>query len=139
MPKLYYVGDLFFEDPGNPITVGDAKFRVEVPFDGEILGARNGPVINGHIGDAGTGAGTSTDVQIRNVTTSRDYLSTVASFQVDQADANGRAILSGGVLKTEPTFHQGDVLAMDIDAVPSGADSAQAQVWVTCGFWRSVD
>ncbi len=139
MARLYYVADLYFECHENPITVGDRKFVVRVQHDGEILGTRNGPRIAGHINDAGSGAGTSTDVQIRNATTSRDYFSTLPAFEVDDADANGRAILSGGVLKIEPTFKEGDELALDIDAVPTGEDSANVQVWLTCGFWRDVN
>ena len=139
MTKLYYVCDLALEDLSNPITVGDAKFRASMPFDGEILGNASGPRITGHIQNAGTGAGTSTDIQVRNVTTGRDYFSTLPAFEVDNKDANGRCILSGGVLRVEPTFRTADVLALDVDVIPGGANSAQAQVFLTVGMWREVD
>lgn len=138
MAKFYYAADLQFEALENHITVGDAKFRLKVPYDGEILGARNGPRITGHIQDAGTGAGTYTEIQIRNVTTGREYFSTTPKFQVDDANAFGRCILSGGVLSTEPTFKQNDVLALDVDGIPGGSDSAYATVFAMCGFWREV-
>lgn len=138
-PKLYYVADLAFECSENPITVGDDKFRLTAPYDGEILGARTGPRIAGHIVNAGSGAGTSTDVQIRNVTRSRDYFDTLPAFEVDLADASGRATLSGGTLRNNPTFKQNDVLALDVDVVPGGADSAELVVYLTCGFYREVD
>jgi hypothetical protein len=136
--KFYYAADLQFECLENHVTVGDAKFRLKVPYDGEILGARNGPRITGHIQDAGTGAGTYTEIQVRNVTTGRAYFSTTPRFQVDDKDANGRCILSGGVLSNEPTFRQNDVLALDVEGIPGGSDSAYATVWVTAGFWREV-
>lgn len=138
MAKFYYAADLQFECLENNITVGDAKLRLKVPYDGEILGARNGPRITGHIQDAGTGAGTYTEIQIRNVTTGRSYFSTTPKFQVDDKDVNNRCILSGGVLSSEPTFRQNDVLALDIEGIPGGSDSAYATVFVTAGFWREV-
>jgi hypothetical protein len=139
MTKLYYVAPLIFEDLSSPITAGQNKFRLRAPYDGEILGSRAGPRITGHIQDAGSGAGSATEVQIRNVTTGREYLTTAAEFRVDDADANGRAVLAGGVLGMSPTFRGGDILALDVEAVPTGADSVQAAIYVTCGFWREVD
>lgn len=139
MPKLYYVTDLLFECMENPITIGDDKFRVEAPFDGEILGNRLGPRIGGHILDGGTGAGTATQVQIRNVTKGRDYFTALPEFAVDDEDASRRCVLSGGVLGTFQKFNQGDVLALDIDGVPGGANSDHATIWLTVGMWREVD
>ncbi|MDP2727239.1 MAG: hypothetical protein Q8P59_06815 [Dehalococcoidia bacterium] len=139
MAKLYYIADLVFEDARNPLTVADAVFRAEAPFDGEILGSRNGPVVTGHIQNGGTGAGTYTEIQIRNTTTGRDYFTTAPRFNVDDEDTNGRAVLSGGVLGMEPTFKAGDILALDINAIPGGSNSAQAVIYLTCGYWRSVD
>jgi len=137
--KLYYVADLEFALDEDPITTGDGKSLVECPFDGEILGARNGPLATGHIEDVGTGTGTYTEIQIRNTDTGRDYFTTKPRFNVDDGDVNGRAVLSGGVLRVEPTFKQGNLLALDVDSLPSGNDSARATVWLTCGFWRQVD
>jgi hypothetical protein len=137
--KLYYIAPLVFECQENPITLGDDKFRVTVPYDGEILGALSGPAISGHIVNAGTGAGSSTDIQISNVTTGRDYFATEPTFEVDDKDASGRALLSGGMLNGRPTFRQNDVLALDVDALPTNSDSAQMTITLLCGFWREVD
>ena len=136
--KLYYVADLEFQCLQDPITIGDGKFFVTVPFDGEILGARNAPKAKGVILNAGTGAGTVTQVQIHNVTQGRDYFTTVPYFRVDAKDANGRAPLEGGVLCLQPSFKSNDSLRLDIDGIPGGADSANGTIWVTCGFWREV-
>lgn len=139
MAKLYYVADLMLECLDNPITVADSKFRVVVPYDGEILGSRNGPRIAGHIQNAGSGAGTYTEIQVRNVNSGRNYFDTTPKFQVDDADGAGRAVLTGGTLRNQPTFRQNEVLALDVDGIPGGADSAQAIVFITCGFWREAD
>lgn len=138
-PKLYYISDVIFECKENPITVGDDKFQAKVPYDGEILGARNGPRITGHILDAGSGAGTATEIQIRNVNKSRDYFDTLPKFNVDDADASRRATLTNGTLRNNPKFNQNDYLALDVDDIPGGADSAQMIIALTCGFWREVD
>jgi hypothetical protein len=137
--KLYYIAPLVFECQENPITLADDKFRLTVPYDGEILGALSGPAITGHIANAGTGAGSSTDIQISNVTTGRDYFATEPTFEVDDKDASGRALLSGGMLNGRPTFRQNDVLALDVDALPTNSDSAQMTITLLCGFWREVD
>lgn len=137
--KLAYVQDILFDLNFDPITVGDGKTFAVMQYEGRILGSRNGPRASGCIQTAGTGAGTQTTIQIRNTTTSRDYFDTRPAFRVDDADGNGRATLYQGTLKIEPTFAQGDVLALDVDAVPGGADSAYGSVYVTCEFLRSVD
>ncbi len=139
MARHYYVADVCLECRESPIAVGDDKFRIRMPYDGEILGGRGAPRIAGWIKAAGTGASTYTEVQIRNVTQGRDYLTTKARFNVDDQDANGHAVLANGaVLSTQPTFRRDDVLALDVDAVPSGNDSAQAVLHITCGFWVEV-
>ncbi len=138
MPKLYYVADLVWECTENPVTVSDGKCRVKAPFDGEFLGNRLGPRVTGHIQAAGSGAGTYTEIQIRNETSGRDYFSTGPKFEVDDEDAAGRALLSGGVLGTYQSFKAGEVLALDVNDVPGGADSAEFFVAATCGFWREV-
>jgi hypothetical protein len=136
--KLYYIADLLFEDPSNPITVGNGKYRVEAPFDGELLGSRNGPRISGCILNAGTGAGTVTRIQIRNATKGHDYFDTGPEFRVDSKDTNNRAVIEGGLLSTKANFKAGDELYLDVDAIPGGSNSAQMQVWLTCGFWRET-
>lgn len=123
----------------SPITVGDDKFQAKMPYDGEILGARNGPRIAGHILDAGSEAGTATEIQIRNVTKGRNYFDALPKFSVNDADASGRATLNGGTLRNNPTFRQGDYLALDVNVIPGSADSAQMVVWLTVGMWREVD
>jgi hypothetical protein len=137
-PKLYYIADLVFVCNEDPITVGNGKFAMLAPYDGEILGNRGTPRVTGHIQNAGTGAGTSTDIQIRNSTKGRDYFDTLPAFEVDNKDANSRCILSGGTLRNNPTFKQGDTLTLDVDVVPGGADSAECVIYVCCGFWREV-
>jgi hypothetical protein len=109
-----------------------------MPFDGELLGSPNGPAMTGFIADAGTGAGTATSFQIRNATQGRDYFTTEPEFQVDDAVA-GRAPLTRGVLGTRPTFRAGDMLALDIDGLPTNSDSGTLTVTQAAGFWRTVD
>lgn len=130
--KHYYVAEVKFECPENPITLGDGKFKAQMPYDFEILKAR-GCILN-----AGTGAGTYTAFQIRNETRTLDYYTTRPRFNVNDKDANGRAELTDGVLGTRITGKQNDVLALDADTLPGGIDSALATVWVLCGFWREV-
>lgn len=139
MAEIYYIQDVAFQCTENPITTGNGKHPREMPFRGEILGSRSGPRITGTIMNAGTGAGTSTDIQIRNITQGRDYFTTLNSFEVDDKDANNRAILTKGVLGPNPSFQAGDQLTPDIDAIPGGSDSAEAFLYLTCGFWREVD
>jgi len=131
--KHYYVAPVEFECHENPVTLGDNKFLHTMEHDGEILG------IGGCILNAGTGAGTATQIQVRNATLTRDYYSTLPEFRVDDKLANNRAVLaSNGVLATHTTFRQGDELVLDIDGLPGGADSHSAHVWLICGFWRTV-
>lgn len=138
MAELYYVGCFQWQALQNPLTVGDGKFYLEAPFAGEFLGNRGAARISGCITDAGTGAGTYTEVQIRNVTQGRDYYTTTPKYRVDDADAGGRAMVSGGVLSTQPTFNAGDVLRLDVDGIPGGADSGGLTFEQMCGFRRTV-
>lgn len=137
--KLAYIQDLEFHLDEDPISVGNGKFLLAAPYEGRILGSRNGPRISGCIQNAGSGAGTSTHLQVRNVTTGRTYFDTQPEFRVDDADGNGRASLYPGTLKLEPVFSQGDVIALDVDGLPTGADSALGAVFLSCEFLRSVD
>ena len=138
MAKFYYIAPVEFSCPEDPITLGDSKFEAEMPWDGEILGAVTGPKIDGFILNAGTGAGSATQIQIRNVDTGRDYFTTMPEFRVDSKDAANRAPLEGGAIGVHPMFKGGEFLALDIDGLPTNADSAEAYLWLTCGFWREV-
>ena len=137
--KHYYVSDLEFECGENPVVVGDNKDQRQAPFDGEILGSASSPRASGVIMNAGTGAGTSTGVQVHNIDQGRDYFTTLPQYRVDDKDANNRAPLVGGVLGTNPSFRQGDWLRLDVDTIPGGSDSAELFFKLTCGFWREVD
>jgi len=137
--KQYFVAPVDFECLENPVTLGDAKTTKEQPYDGEILGSVNGPEASGDIQNAGTGAGTATQVQVRNVETTRDYFSTMPEYRVDDKDGNNRAVLHNGVLVNRPTFKAGQHLALDVNGLPGGSDSAQLALRLVCGFWREVD
>lgn len=139
MAKVYYIADFMFALLENPVSLGDNKFKVVAPFEGEILGSLTGPRVTGFIDVVGSGAGTATMVQIRNETLSRDYFTTECEFRVDDSDANGRAVLHKGVLGTQPTFRKDDVLALDVDGLPGGSDSSRGYVWMTVGMWRQAD
>jgi len=136
--KLRYVSALNFQCKQDPITVADGKFFCDAPFDGEIMGARGGHKVRGIILEAGTGAGTYTEVQLRNATQSRDYFTTKPKFNVNSADANGRAPLEGGVLCLQPSFKAGDRIWLDVDDIPGGSDSAIAFVRAEVEMWREV-
>lgn len=128
----YYVADVKLECPENPIVLGDGKCLWPAPHDFEILG------IVGCILNAGTGAGTSTIFQIRNQTKGFDYYLTRPEFRVDDKDANNRAELHNGILGTRITGKQGNIIALDCDGLPGGADSVMATLWLLCGFWREA-
>lgn len=139
MPKHYFIAPIDLYDDNSPITLGDAKMTKEQPYDGEILGSVNGPLASGDIQNAGTGAGTATQVQVRNVETSRDYFTTMLEYRVDDKDGNNRAALHNGVLGTRPTFKAGQHLALDVNGLPGGSDSAQMALRLICGYWQEVD
>jgi hypothetical protein len=139
MAKLYYVAPLAWVCPENPITIGDNKFQVEMPYDGELLGNVDNPSAYGCIQQAGAGAGTETQFMLRVVEATRDLLTSPFQFRVDDADVNGRAPLVGGVLSTRPRFSAGQHIALDCDGLPGGANSSHAVVTVMCGFWREVE
>jgi len=139
MAKLYYIAPIEFECSDNPITVGDNKQQRECPHDGEILGSFQGPCLCGSIQDAGTGAGTYTEVQVHNIDQARDYFTSEPQYRVDDKDANGRAPLVGGQLCLHPSFRQGEWLRLDVDGIPGGLDSRQLTLTLICGFWREVD
>ena len=100
------------------ITVADGKWSWKAPYAGEIIS------IGGYIQTLGAGAGTSTDIQLRNQTQAKDILSTVGAFEVDSATN----LLEGQVVNpTNATFAAGDVIDLDCDAVST--NPATAQVW----------
>ena len=61
------------------ITTGDGKWPWEAPYAGRVI------QLKGTIKTIGSGAGTSTDFQLRNVTQAKDILATVGAFEVDSA------------------------------------------------------
>ena len=138
MAKHYYVADLEFACEEIPIAIGNNKFQAQAPYDGEILGSAQAPKASGVILNAGTGAGTSTEVQVHNIDQGRDYFTVLPEYRVDDKDAQNRAPLVGGVLGTRPSFRQGEWLRLDVDTIPGGGDSAQLVLKLTCGFWREV-
>ena len=105
--------------PTNPLTTGDSKARWKAPAGGRIL------KVGGSITTLGTGTG-QTRVQIHNATGPVDMLSTRGDFIV----ASATRLLENQVLIASPTFNKNDVLHLDIDSVPSGADSAYAHIWM---------
>lgn len=126
--KQYVPGFLRFYALGT-VSTGDNKWKTVAPYDGEIL------EFGGYIRTLGSGAGTSTDVQIRNATTTpdRDYFSTKPTFEVDSTTN----LLEGGELITTPLFHERDTLCLDIDAIST--NPADVEVWVFCSFFKEVE
>jgi len=100
------------------ITAADGKAKWKAPFAGEIV------AVEGYITSLGSGAGTSTDVQVSNGAV--DYLTTLGTFEVDSATK----LLEGQVIKPNPTFAAGDVVEIDVDAVSTGPADAIIRVWV---------
>ena len=92
MAKLFYVTDVIFECTENPITLGDNKFRREIPYDGEVLGYHEGARVAGHIQHGGSGAGTATQFQFRIVERARDLFSTEPEFRVDSEGGRGTRV-----------------------------------------------
>lgn len=129
----HYIAEIKFECSENPIVLGDGKCLWAAPCDFQIIS------VKGCILNAGTGAGTATQFQIRNQTKNLDYFSTRPEFRVDDKDANNRAELYNGVLNTRITGKKDDVLALDCDGLPGGSDSTFATLWLLCEFWREVD
>ena len=124
--KHYYVTLLYFHIIGT-VTVADNKWKIpDLPDDGEILG------YGGFINTLGSGAGTSTDIQIRNEETSRDYFDTKPTFEVDSATKK----LEGGDLIDSPTFKAGQTLVLDVDAVST--NPADVDVWLLVGMHHEV-
>jgi hypothetical protein len=100
-------------------TNGDGKWAKAMPYAGEFIS------VGGSIKTLGTGAGTSSDFQLRNQTQSKDILSTVGAFEVNSATN----LLEGAVVnQTNCIFAKGDVIDLDQDAHASGDDAADAVI-----------
>lgn len=103
--------------PGT-ITVADGKWTWRAPYPGEVI------VVGGYIPTLGSGAGASTDFQLRNQTQTKDILSTVGAFEVDSATN----LLEGQVVNpANATFAKDDLIDLDCDAVAT--NPANAEVW----------
>jgi len=104
--------------PGT-ITVANGKWSWRAPYAGEVIS------VGGYITTLGSGAGTSTDIQLRNETdANKDILSTVGAFEVNSATN----LLEGQVVSAaNATFAKNDVIDLDVDAVST--NPANAEVW----------
>jgi len=129
MATLYvpYYGQLRFKVSG-VVAVGDGQFRDVPPDDGEVI------TYGGFLETLGGGAGTSTDVQIRNAskTPDEDLFSVLPVFEVDTATGE----LEGGELIASPKFNAGDIFWLDADAISTAP--ANMHVWLVCRFFREV-
>lgn len=99
------------------ITTGDGKATFTVPAAGQVY------YVEGIIGNKGTGTG-QTRIQVRK-SPATDFLSTPGDFTV-----GGNNRLINQVLIASPTFVANDVINIDVDTIPSGADSADMQIFV---------
>lgn len=108
------------------ITVGDDKWPKEMPYAGEVVS------VGGTIDNLGTGAGSSTDVQLRNKTQAKDILSTLGAFEVDSAT---RLLEGAAVNQANCSFAKGDVLTPDVDAIPTNSDSEEAVIDVVVNYF----
>jgi hypothetical protein len=122
--KIPYLTVLWLEARG-ALSTGDGKDKVVAPSDGEIL------EYGGSIGTLGTGAGTKTEIQVRNGT--RDYFTSKPAFEVNAASN----LLDGGGLIASPTFKKDDTLELDIDAISTGPENAR--IGLLCQCSREVE
>lgn len=111
---LYTVEIFHFPDT---VALND-EFPITVPYGGEIVN------YYGSIADGGSGAGTSTDFQISNDETSKDYFTVQPTFEVDSATN----LLEGGQLDDSPTFLAGQTLRGKATAVSTTPKDAQLNV-----------
>jgi len=113
------------------ITTGDGgagtgKPRWKAPYAGNVEG------LEGWIKTLGSGAGTSTDIQLRNSTANpdRDILSTKGTFEVNSATN----LLEGQVVDAaNAAFAAGDVIEVDVDAISTGP--ADATLYMAVGMF----
>lgn len=106
-----------FVIPGT-ITAADGKAKWKAPFAGEVV------AVEGYITTLGTGATTSTDIQVSIGAV--DLLTTVGAFEVDSATN----LLESQVLRPNPTFDADDVIEIDVDAISTAPADALIRVWV---------
>lgn len=101
------------------ITTGDGKWSWRAPYAGEVI------AVGGYIKTLGSGAATSTDIQLRNETDSnKDILSTVGAFEVDAATN----LLQAQVINVNnASFAANDVIDLDVDAIST--NPADAVIW----------
>ena len=100
------------------ITVGDSKDECRAMAAGRLF------AVSGWIRTLGTGAG-QTRIQLRNGL--MDYLTVPGDFVV----ASGTNILESQALRTDTTaFIKGEYISLDVDAIPGGADAADAFIYV---------
>ena len=108
------------------ITVADGKWPKRMPYAGEVVS------VGGAIKTLGTGAGSSTDIQLRNETQAKDILSTVGAFEVDAATN----ILQAAVVnQANCSFAKNDVVDLDVDIICTNADSADAVIDVVVMYF----
>ena len=107
------------------ITTGDGKWSWRAPYAGEFT------AVGGYIKTLGTGAGTSTDIQIRNETDSnKDLLSTIGAFEVNSATN----LLEAQVINvTNASFAANDVIDLDVDAISTSP--ADAIIWAVINLF----
>lgn len=121
------VGILPFEfSIRNVITVGDDKWKVMALAAGEFTD------VDGFIKTLGTGAG-GTKIQLRNETQGRDYLGPRGDFVV----AGGNHVLQNQTLVDDASFLGGDIIALDVDAIPANSDSADFVVTAHADAFRT--
>lgn len=110
-----YVTVIYFHFP-DTVTNGEEFPFQNVPYNGEVVGWFGG------LANLGSGAGTSTDFQLTNETTTpdKDYFQVQPTFEVDSATK----VLEGGRLIDSPKFSAGDTLKGRITAVSTGPEDA---------------
>ena len=107
------------------LTTGDGKVKVTMPAGGRIL------KIEGWIHTLGTGSG-QTRIQVSNGAT--DYLTTRGDFVV--ASASNLMESQALAVSPAPTFQRGEELELDVDDIPSGANSAGLQVLIYAALFK---
>ncbi len=127
MATLYttHIARVYFHVFGT-LTTGDDQWVSQMPWDFEIL------EFGGFIQTLGSGAGTSTDIQLKNQTTNVDYFEVKPTIEVDSATG----LVQGGQLISTPTGRKNEALALDIDAIST--NPANLDFWVDCRFFVEV-
>ena len=103
------------------ITTGDGKWPKRMDYPCEFVS------VGGGIKTLGSGAGTSTDVQLRNATQAKDILSTVGAFEVD----SGTRLLEAAVVNANNArCAAGDIVQLDVDTTSTGPADAVIEATV---------